>query len=131
MLATQLCMLCDVEICTGVLDPQGSKVAPFQYFGWLLHKPIQNDDNDDDDDDDDETNDKLLLSRLCILWLLLTPRLPILTYGRFAPCWHDCQHDANHHQQQQPTSRHVFSPTPHTGYEPLTYIHTKTAEGEG
>jgi len=85
ILATQLCMLCDVEICTGVLDPQGVESCFFPVL-WLLHKPIQNDDNDNDGDDDDETNDKLLLSTLSILRLLLTPRLPILTYGRFAPC---------------------------------------------
>ena len=86
MLATQLCMLCDVEICTGVLDPQGSKVAPFQYFGWLLHKPIQNDDNDDDDDDDDETNDKLLLRRLGLKYSVVTT----YTKAAYSHLWQIC-----------------------------------------
>ena len=38
MLATQLCMLCDVEIWSRVLEPQGSKVALFQYFGFYISR---------------------------------------------------------------------------------------------
>ena len=38
ILATQLCMLCDVEICTGVLEPQGVESYHFPVL-WLLHQP--------------------------------------------------------------------------------------------
>jgi len=38
ILATQLCMLCDVEICSEVLKPQGVESSHFHYFGFYISR---------------------------------------------------------------------------------------------